>query len=155
MLILFDLPKDKIHAFNSYHTLFNHIHSLERTKEKRKWFFARHSCERVISFYQYIREQKSFVEPESFEESLKQALKQTNKKTIEREGSEKGDILEIVNGNVKKPNFIPITLGVDVEDLQKQWCRNYCKNHGYVLFEVSKPTDFKQYPGGKNDYAAG
>lgn len=155
MLILFDLPKEQIHAFNTYRNLSNHIGNVERTRGKRKWVFERHSHQRALAFYGYVREQKFLGQPESFEESLEEALKQANENLVEREEDNKPDILEIVTGNVKKPAFIAVTPDVKVEALQKQWCQNYCKNHGYVLFEVSSPTDFKQHSGGEDDHAAG
>jgi hypothetical protein len=36
MLVLFDLPKNVIHAFNTYGTLYNHLESFERNRGKGK-----------------------------------------------------------------------------------------------------------------------
>jgi len=144
MLILFDLPKDTIHAFKTYHTLYNHLEYLEKTKGKGKWVFARHSHQHVLACYRYIRNQKLSAQPARiFEQGLERALKQAAAKTIEK-GDKKFDFLEIINGNVKKPVFIPITPDVNIIALQQQWCQNYCKEYGYALVEVTSPTDWRR-----------
>ena len=125
MLILFD--RHHILAFNNYRRLYKHLEKLERCKGKGKWIFARHSHERVLSFYRYVCDQEIAVSPS---EKLAPA--------------EAGDVLEMINGDVKKPIFIPVTPDVDVITLQQQWCQNYCKEHNYALFEISKPADFKE-----------
>jgi hypothetical protein len=165
MLILFDLPKNVIHAFNTYGTLYNHLENLERKRGKGKWVFALHSHQRMMSYYRYIRDRKAYLQSAAtFEEGLEEALKQAvagkliPKRAKNQEKSEDGensDILEIINGNVKKPVFIRVTPDVDVGSLQQKWCQNYCKAHGYRLFEVSSPADFKAAAGGQDAYAAG
>ena len=124
MLILFD--RHHILAFNNYRKLYNHLENLERNKGKSKWIFARHSHQRVLSFFNYVRDQEISVQP------------------AEEDSGENFDILEMVNGNVKEPIFIPVTPDIDVVTLQQQWCQNYCKEHNYALFEISKPADFKE-----------
>lgn len=154
MLILFDLPKDTIHAFKTYYSLYNHLEHMEKTKGKGKWVFARHSHQHVLACYRYIRNQKLSAQPARiFEQGLERALKQATAKATGK-GDEKFDILEMVNGNVKKPVFIPVTPDIDIITLQQRWCQNYCKKHGYALFEVSSPTDFKNARDG-HDYAIG
>jgi hypothetical protein len=150
MLILFQLPGNHIHALNTYGKLYNHLESLERSKGKGKWIFARHSYQRMLSFYRYIRNQKIKI----LEEGLGETLTETANHTIEKEeGCKNPDILEIINGNVKKPVFIPVTPDVDVGTLQKQWCQNYCKAHGFILFEINGPADFKGTGGGHDSVA--
>ncbi len=121
MLILFD--RHYIIAFNNYRKLYNHLENLERNKGKGKWIFARHSHQRVLSFYKYICDQEIPVQIPG------------------KEGDKNFDVLEMVNGDVKNPIFIPVTPDVDVIALQHQWCQNYCKEHNYALFEISKPAD--------------
>ena len=128
MLILFDCRH--IFAFNNYGKLYKHLESLERGKGKGKWIFAHHSHERVLSFYKYIRDQEISVQ------------------LAEKDGGENFDVLEMINGNIKEPVFIPVTPDVDVMALQHQWCQNYCKEHNYALFEISKPAVFKEAVGG-------
>ncbi len=129
MLLLFD--RHHIIAFNNYRKLYNHLENLERNKGKGKWIFARHSHQRVLSFYRYVCDQEMSVQPAEKLSSM-----------------EAGDVLEMINGNVKEPIFIPVTPDVDVIALQQQWCQNYCKEHNYALFEISKPADFKEIGGG-------
>jgi len=154
MLILFNLPKKVINAFNSYDTLYNHLESLERNREKGKWVFARHSWQHVMFCYRYVRDQKVCAQSaETFEESVEEALKEAVAEKLvptmaknqgKSENGENCDILEIINGNVKKPTFIRVTPDVDVNTLKQRWCQNYCKAHGFPLFEVSSPADFKK-----------
>jgi hypothetical protein len=99
----------------------------------------------MLSFYRYIRNQKINI----FEEGLEEALEATSKTG----GCKNADILEIINGNIKKPVFIPVTSDVDVESLQKKWCQNYCKSHGFILFEINGPADFKGTGGGYDSVA--
>ena len=128
MLLLFD--RHHIIAFNNYRKLYNHLENLERNKGKSKWIFARHSWQRVLSFYKYIRDQEIPVQ------------------IAEEDSDENFDVLEMINGNVKETIFIPVTPDIDVIALQQQWCQNYCKEHNYALFEISKPADFKEIGGG-------
>ena len=151
MLILFDLPKNMIHAFNTYSTLYNHIESLERARVKGKWVFARHSWQRMMSCYRYVRDQALLVQPTTsgiFEQGLEEAMKQAAGETTGKEDGKNLDVLEIINGNVKKPLFIPVTPDVDAKALMQKWCQTYCKSHGLPLFEVSSPADFKEAGGG-------
>ncbi len=134
MLILFD--RHHIIAFNNYRKLYNHLENLERNKGKGKWIFARHSWQRVLSFYKYIRDQEIPVQ------------------IAEEDSDENFDVLEMINGNVKETIFIPVTPDIDVIALQHQWCQNYCKEHNYALFEISKPADFKE-TGGRYGHAVG
>jgi len=164
MLVLFDLPKNVIHAFNTYGTLYNHLESLERNRGKGKWVFALHSHHRMVSYYKYVRDRNVCAQSaETFEKGLEEALKQAvagklvptrAKNQGKNEDGENFDILEIINGNVKKSVFIRVTPDVDVGSLQQKWCQNYCKAHGYRLFEVFSPADFKEI-GGQDAYAAG
>lgn len=161
MLILFDLHH--ILAFNTYGKLYNHLESLERGKGKGKWIFAHHSWQRMLSCYRYVRDRKVCAQSaETFEQGLEEALKQAiaGKLVLPKvgnqgksEGVENFDILEVINGNVKKPVFIRVTPDIDVGSLQQQWCQNYCKAHGYALFEVSSPADFKGTGGGYDPIA--
>ncbi len=128
MLILFD--RHHIIAFNNYRKLYNHLENLERYKGKGKWIFARHSHQRVLSFYKYIRDQEIPVQ------------------IAEEDSGENFDVLEMINGNIKEPIFIPVTSDIDVIVLQQQWCQNYCKEHNYALFEISSPAGFKKIGGG-------
>ena len=125
MLILFD--RQHIIAFHNYRNLYNHLESLERDKGKGKWIFARHSHQRVLSFYKYVCDQEIFAQ-------LAEKL----------DPAEAVDVLEMVNGSIENPIFIPVTPDIDVIALQQQWCQNYCKEHNYALFEISSPGGFKE-----------
>jgi hypothetical protein len=118
----------------------------------------------MMSCYRYVRDRKVCAQSaETFEKGLEEALKQAvagklvptrAKNQGKSEEVENCDILEIINGNIKKPLFIPVTPDVDVGSLQQKWCQNYCKVHGYRVFEVFSPADFKE-TGGGHDHVAG
>jgi len=153
MLILFDLLANRILAFTNYSKLHNHLEHMGRIRGKGKWVFARHPHQRVLSFYRYIRAQKLLIQPTTsgiFEQGLERSLKQGTKNTAEKEKNQNVDILEIITG--KTPVFIPVTPDVDVNALEQKWCQDFCKAHGYPLFEVSSPADFKA--GGGHDQAS-
>lgn len=157
MLILFDLPQKNVLAFKAYNTLYNHLEHAERAKGKGKWIFARHSWQHMMSCYKYVRDRNVCAQSaETFEEGLEEALKQAiaGKLAPAIEGGENFDIIEVINGNVKNPVFIRVTPDVDVGSLRQQWCKKYCKAHGYALFEISDPADFKE-TGGGHDHVAG
>ena len=158
MLILFDLPQKNVLAFKAYNTLYNHLENLEKRKGKGKWIFARHSRQHMMSCYRYVRDRNVCAQSaETFEEGLEEALKQAIAGKLvpaKDEGGGNFDIIEVINGNVKNPVFIRVTPDVDVEALRKRWCEAYCKAHGYALFEVSDPADFKARGGG-HDHVAG
>ena len=157
MLILFDLPQKNVLAFKAYNTLYNHLENLEKRKGKGKWIFARHSRQHMMSCYRYVRDRNVCAQSaETFEEGLEEALKQAiaGKLVPAIEGGKNFDIIEVINGNVKNPVFIRVTPDVGVEALRKRWCKDYCKAHGYALFEVSDPADFKT-GGGGHDHVAG
>jgi hypothetical protein len=158
MLILFELPQKNVLAFKAYNTLYNHLENAERRKGKGKWIFARHSRHHMMSCYRYVRDRNVCAQSaKTFEEGLEEALKQAIAGKLvpgKVEGGENFDIIEVINGNVKNPVFIRVTPDVDVEALRKKWCKDYSKAHGYALFEVSSPADFKERGGG-HDHVAG
>lgn len=157
MLVLFNPHKERIHTFKTYDALFNHLDNMEKVKKKPKRIFARHSYQRLLSFYRYIRNEKLAPYPMAiFEQGLEQALNQAAGTAREAQANFDIDILEIVNGNVRNPKFIPITPDVDVEALRRKWCEDCCKAHGYHLVEVSSLAQFRQpegQKGGKDGHA--
>lgn len=156
MLILFDLPYKNVHAFKTYSALYNQLKNVEKCPGKGKWIFARHSWQRMMSCYRYVRNRKLCGQlPETFEQGLEKALKRAAGESAgEGGGSQETDVFEIINGNPKKPVFIPLTPDVDVNALRLEWRQNYCKAHGYILHDVSSLADLKKI-GGQDDHVAG
>ncbi len=74
MLILFDLPHQNVHAFKSYSALYHYLENGGR--RKGKWDFVRHSWQRMMSCYRYVRNRKLCGQYlETFEEGLEKAMK--------------------------------------------------------------------------------
>src|SRR6185295_6506273 len=95
----------------------------------QSWIFVRHSHQRMVTY------QDIFV---------KQAANGNGADNTEAKG---WDILEIVNGSPAKPIFIPLVHNLDIEPLQKNWCKNYCKAHGLNLIKIMDVLDFKKLGG--------
>ena len=61
-------------------------------------------------------------------------------------------VVEACEGNLDHIRQILVTPDVNVEALRKEWCKKYCKVHGYGLFEISTSHNFNLSEGqeGKN-----
>jgi hypothetical protein len=133
MLLLINKQKNRVQIFHDYNGLYSHIEACEKQKHARKgnprraqaWVFARHSHQRMATY----------------QDALARQAANGNADTIEAKG---WDILEIVNGNLLKPVFIPLVHNLDIEPLQKNWCNHYCKAHGLNLMEIRDVSDFKK-----------
>lgn len=107
--------------FESYHDLGEDINKIERLKGlgsgNIKWKFGRRRYE-TLSFVHYrvpgaVEEVFTPQEKEAFEQGV--------------------GLIEILNeGNLKQ---IPFTQDIDVLSLKRNWCRDYCVDHGYMVTE--------------------
>lgn len=113
--------------FKDYKKLYNHITHHQRIKRHDSylqaiddWFLARHSYRRVMAFHDFVCTQKG--------------------KAKENTGLEnsKFDVLEMSYGKSMQPVIIPITPDTDIESHLKDWCKKYCKSHGFKLIEVEE-----------------
>ena len=53
-------------------------------------------------------------------------------------------VIEICKGDYENPTWVPLTLGLDIGKLKKDWYLECCKKHGYALVDDSSPTDPKE-----------
>lgn len=53
---------------------------------------------------------------------------------------EKLSLLEICKGHRDEAVQIILTPDVNVEEIKKGWCKDYCLNHGYILKEKEPKT---------------
>ena len=111
--------------FKNYKRLYSKLNSHQWTKRFSKpqnliedWFFACHSYRRVMALYAFIANQRR--EYRANPEKKKQ----------------KFDVLEISYGRYMEPIIMSITPELNVESLLEEWCKTYCKSHGYKLVEV-------------------
>jgi hypothetical protein len=63
MLLLINEPKNRVHIFYDYSSLYNHIEVRKKQKYARKdnkrkaqsWIFVRHSCQRMAHYQEPMR----------------------------------------------------------------------------------------------------
>lgn len=103
-------------TFKNYQKLYSHINSHQWTKRYNNphrliddWFFACHSRHRVMALYEFCTLQSKPL---------------------------KFDILEMSYDRSSHPVILPLTPALNVERLREDWCRRYCKSHGYKLVDV-------------------
>ena len=109
MLVLFNSHKKQIHTFKTYDALYNHLENRGKVKKRPKRIFTRHSWQRVLSFYRYVRNQKLAPYAIAFEQGLENALRHTAGATRDEAQKYGLDILEIVSGDVQNPKIVPLT----------------------------------------------
>ena len=122
MLVLFD-HQNQGYSFSDYRCLYSHIERLERDRHAKKgleampdWIFCRHSACRVNNWYAYVA-----AHPRTSE--------------AEREL----DVIEIIQDALQPVRFVPVTPKVSVDNIQREWCRAYCKSRGYTVIETLNP----------------
>jgi hypothetical protein len=112
-------------VFQSYNRLFKYIREMEKQKlletGQRDWNFIIHSNERLARTY--------LSAVKAFEIFL------TSK---EQEAYENGlNLLEIYKGDANNPYQIILTSDVNLKEIKKSWCRDYCIENGYTLSEMN------------------
>jgi hypothetical protein len=122
MLVLFD-HQNQAHSFSDYRCLYRYLDRLERDRQSKngleaapEWIFCRHSARRVNNWHAYVAERPRTSE-------------------AEREL----DVIEIIQDVLQPTRFVTVTPQVSVDNLQKDWCRAYCKSRRYPLIETLNP----------------
>lgn len=123
MIKIINLINKKQEFFQNYHDFCEYINKTERFKTlesgKKRWRFSRRKHETLSFVYDRI--------PRSFEEVFTPQ---------EKEAFEKGlELIEIFKGDEKNPEQILFTTHLDIESLKRDWCRDYCLEHGYEISE--------------------
>jgi len=117
MFVLFNSHKKQINTFKTYDALFHHLQNMEKVKKRPKRIFVRHSRQRVMSFYRYVRNRKLAPYAIAFEQGLEQALRHAAGTAMDEAQKYGLDILGIVSGDIQNPRIIPLT--PDIEALSK------------------------------------
>ena len=125
MIEIFNEAKGKL-VFKNYDELMGHIKEIEKakflkTKQEEDWIFTIHPCERFAEFYW-------------------RAIKAINILLTEKEQDayEKGfNLLNIRKGNQSGLDQVILTPDVNVKEIKKGWCQDYCLENGYMIFEKS------------------
>lgn len=131
MLKVFDLSKSKIGVFDDYNALLGFITSVENQKlleggpsfVKGYWAFAEYSPEKLKDVCAWIKPgYLTTVQLKALEENL--------------------GLLEIYRGDAAAVWEVPVTSELDVEEIRKKFCVDYCLAQGWRLIETQdhKPS---------------
>src|ERR1700722_6273843 len=109
--------------FTNYHDACEYINAIEKRKilesGEKIWSFIRRRYETLYSLYYRNPSLKDFLT------------------TKEKEAVENGmGLVEIVKGNREHITQFLFTRHLDLEPLKRDWCREYCIEHGFKLSEL-------------------
>lgn len=121
---LFGPDGNVVDAFKDVDELVAYINGMENAK-----FAESPSCisERAWNFVLFTNKRLSYVGCKTLERSFSK----TGREAFEREL----DLIEISKGNDEERLQIPVTPDIDIQELKKNWCSDYCDAHGYVLVD--------------------
>lgn len=114
--------------FENYHQVCDYISSIEKRKESETgskiWRFIRHRYETLHSLYYRNPSLENFLTPKE-------------KEAVDKEMG----LVEIIKGNREHITQLLCTNRLDVEPLKRDWCKEYCIEHGFKHSEwVIKKT---------------
>ena len=119
MLMIKIIPANGKHKlFTNHHQVCDYINSIEKQKilepGTKIWSFIRRRYETLYSLY--------YRNP-----SLKDFLTLKEKEAVENEMG----LVEIVKGNREHITQLLCTNRLDIEPLKRDWCKEYCIEHGF------------------------
>jgi hypothetical protein len=129
MIQIFSADNNVVGLFKDYGDLFKHITSLENTKLMDSTRFPSD----IWTFVIFTNKRLSCIYPKILERSFSKI----GKEAVEQEL----DLLEISKGDYHNPLQIPVTENVNVAELRKKWCQEYCDSHDYTLVEMNNNFD--------------
>lgn len=126
MIQLFGPDRSIIGLFKDYDGLFNHINTTENSK-----LLESSSCfpGEIWSFVLFTNKRLSYI----YYKTLERSFSKIGKEAFEQEL----DLIEISKGDYKNPLQIPVTSDVNVQELKKNWCQEYCDAHDYMIVEYN------------------
>lgn len=122
MIDIYNLKDENIGDFRNYKQLFWSIKKIEKLKLLRgdyvygqsNWYFLYRPYEKLsMVYYHMIDKPPTAIEKEAYEKQL--------------------SFIEIYKGSYDFPLQFLVTPELDIDKLRKNWCRDYCKAHGYVI----------------------
>lgn len=109
--------------FGSYHELCSYINNIERRKplepDSKIWSFIRRRYETLYSLYYHSPSLKDFLTAEE-KEAVKNQM----------------GLVEILKGNREHTTQLLCKNHFDMEPLKRDWCQEYCKEHGLKICEL-------------------
>jgi hypothetical protein len=130
MIQIFGPDKTIIGLFKDYDELFKHINTHENSKLTES-----SSCfpENIWSFVLFTNKRLSYIYYKTLEKSFSPVGRQAYEQEL--------DLIEISKGDLQSPIQIPVTPDVNIEELKKNWCQEYCDSHDYCLVEYNHNFD--------------
>lgn len=130
MIQVFGSDKTIIGLFKDYDELFKHINTLENSKltESSSCFPGE-----IWSFVLFTNKRLSYI----YYKTLERSFSKVGKEAFEQEL----DLIEISKGDYQNPIQIPVTPDVNVSELRRTWCQEYCDRHDYVLVDYNNTFD--------------
>jgi hypothetical protein len=129
MIVLINQANGLKIRFKDYTRLYDYIENRQRVKRSREakplppeWVFTCHSWRRMVAFHEFVAQQKA-------KDEKNQATGSKGKKY---------NALEISYNRSKNPVLVPITPGMDIWPYLEDWCRRYCRYHGFKLVEIQE-----------------
>ena len=128
MIMIKIIPTTGEHKlFNNYHEACDYINALEKRKMlepgAKMWSFIRRRYETLSSLYYRNPSLKDFLTPKE-------------KEAVEKESG----LIEIVKGNREHITQLLFTSRLDIEPLKRDWCKDYCSEHGFIHSEWNMKT---------------
>ena len=126
MIEIFNEINEKVGSFQSYNGLFKYIR--EREKEtlirtgQTDWRFTIHGHERLSCLYWRAIKALDTLFTEKEMEAFNNEL----------------NLLEMCMGDYDNPTQIILTPDINVKEIRKNWCRDYCLEHGYIFSETKQ-----------------
>lgn len=117
--------KNETRLLPTYSDVCEYLNRIERRKasetgENVSWCFLRRRYETLAIFYYRTPPLK------------KDFFTQKEKEAVEKETG----LIEIMKGSPESLVQVLLTQNLDIEPLRKDWCQEYCKNHGLDICEL-------------------
>ena len=122
MIDIFNEDTGNMESFKSYDDLLEHIKALERQKfietgKEQYWIFNVHSQESLAGSYQKATKAISILLTREEQDAYENGL----------------NLIEMFKGDIDNTTQIVLTPDIDIKEIQKKWCREYCSKNGYVF----------------------
>jgi hypothetical protein len=124
MIDIFNNDNGHIESFQSYDGLLKYIKEIEKEKfietGKRGWDFTIHSRKTLASFYWYAIKALDILLTEKEQEAYENGL----------------NLLEMCRGDENNLVQVILTPNVNIREIMKDWCLEYCSSNGFTLIET-------------------
>jgi hypothetical protein len=129
MIEIFNEVEGSTESFQSYDALLKHIKEIEEQKQQETrlkndrelWSFIIHPNQRLSSVYWRAIKATSILLTEKEQDAYEKGL----------------NLLEMCNGTQDNLTQIILTPDINLKEITKSWCRDYCLNHGYIILGIN------------------